>query len=104
MKSSGFHQLNIELAKYSERVNYEFFTMDFAVHRTAIDEEALQKSFRQIFSSSANPNDDGLRLSTEEYIKYKKRYVKHLQFDPDIQNLSKFSTHFYSFTAPLLNN
>ena len=81
--------MSLELAKYGEKVDYEFYTMD---HRTnnAIDEERLQKAIQQMFSAPADPKDDGRRLSIEEYIKYKKRYVKHLQFDPDIQNLSKF--------------
>ena len=63
----------------------------WATHETAIDAKQLYNAIQQMFSPSADPSGDELRLSMEEYIKYKKRYVKHLQFDPDLQNLSKFS-------------
>ena len=101
--------MSLELAKYSDKVDYEFYTID---HRTnnAIDEERLQKAIQQMFSAPADPKDDGMKLSIEEYIKYKKRYVKNLQFDPDIQNLSKlfFSQHLcskrYLFPAVMIEH
>ena len=62
----------------------------WGTHDTAIDAKQLYNAIQQMFSPSADPSGDELRLSMEEYIKYKKRYVKHLQFDPDLQNLSKF--------------
>ena len=68
--ASGFQTLGLELAKY-----------------TAVDAKQLQNT---MFPSPTDSTDDGLRLSTEEYIKYKKSYVKHLHFDPIIPNLSKF--------------
>ena len=83
--------MSLELAKYGRKVDYEFYNMDYGhTTNTAMDEEHLQKAIQQAFSAPADPKDNGLRLSIEEYIKYKKRYVKLLQFDPDIQNLSKF--------------
>ena len=85
---SGFYALSLELANYGGKVDYEFYNMEHTTN-TAIDEERLQKAIQQIFFAPADPKDDALRLSIEEYIKYKKRYVKHLQFDPDLQNLSK---------------
>ena len=63
-----------ELAKYSKN----------------IDGEALEITLQQMISPAANPKEDVLKLVTSEYIKYKQSYVKHLQFDPDLQNLSKF--------------
>ena len=62
----------------------------WATHNTAIDAKQLYSAIQQMFSPSADPNGDELSLLMEEYIKYKKIYVKHLQFDPDLQNLSKF--------------
>ena len=59
-------------------------------HNTAIDAKQLYNSIQQMFSSLADPNEDEIGLSMKEYIEYKKRYVKHFQFNPDIQNLSKF--------------
>ena len=59
-------------------------------HNTAIDAKQLYNSIQQMFSSLADPNGDEIRRSMKEYIEYKKRYVKHFQFNPDIQNLSKF--------------
>ena len=82
--------MSSELAKYGQEVDSEFYQNDLYAN-TAIDEERLQKALQQMFSEPADPKDEGLRLSMEEYIKYKKRYVKHLQFDPDLQNLSNFS-------------
>ena len=40
-----------------------------------------------------------MRSSEEEYVKYKKRYVKHLQFDPALQNLSKFLAVIVALTS-----
>ena len=81
--------MSSELAKYGKKVDYELYSHDLIAH-TAIDEEPLKKALQQMFASTADPKDEGLRLSMEEYIKYKKRYVKHLLFDPNLQNLSKF--------------
>ena len=69
--SSGFQTLGLELAKY-----------------TAVDAKQLQNA---LFPPPRDFKVGGLILSTEEYIKYKKSYVKHLQFDPILPNLSKFS-------------
>ena len=62
--------MGLELAKY-----------------TAVDAKQLQSA---LFPSPTDSRDGGLILSTEEYIKYKKSYVRHLQFDPSLPNLSEF--------------
>ena len=80
--------MSSELAKYGQKVDSEFYSNELFAN-TAIDGERLQKALQQMFLSPADPKNEGLRLTMEKYIKYKKRYVKHLQFDPDIQNLSK---------------
>ena len=82
--------MSSELAKYGQKVDRELYYYELHAN-TAIDEEPLQEALQQMFSEPVDPKDEGLRLSMEEYIKYKKRYVKHLQFDPDLQNLSNFS-------------
>ena len=83
----GFNKLSLELAKYSRKIDEE---LDGWSHDTAIDAKQLYNSIQQMFSSLADPNGDEIGLSMKEYIEYKKRYVKHFQFNPDIQNLSKF--------------
>ena len=68
---SGFHTLSIELDKYL----------------SAIDGKRLYSALQQTLSSAAGSKADEMM---EEYTKYKKRYVKNLQFNPKAQNLSKF--------------
>ena len=87
---SGFYALSLELAKYGEKVDYELFLMNYREHNTAIDAEQLQKALQQMLSPNPDQKEDDLRLLMDKYIKYKKGYVKHLQFNPDNQNLSEF--------------
>ena len=106
--SLGFYTLSLELAKYSKKVDWEFYSNDIRAH-TAIDGDRLQKTLQQMFASQADHKDDGLRLSKEEYMKYKKSYAKHLQFNPNIQNLSKFKHQLkklkiYPFPASLIKH
>ena len=84
---AGFDTLSLELAMYSKKVDDE---LRYGHQNTALDGERLQKALWQILSSQEDPKANGLRLSIAEYIKYKERYVKHLQFDPNLHNLSKF--------------
>ena len=83
-----------ELANYGKKVDEEFKTIDLhnlRTHNTAIDGDRLQKALRLLFPSlAAGTKEVKLRAFTEEYVKYKRRYVKHLQFDPDLKNLSKY--------------
>ena len=93
---AGFNKLSLELAKYSRKIDEELDMMNsnveygWSMHDTAIDAKQLYNSIQQMFSSLADPNRDEIRLSMKEYIEYKERYVKNFQFNPDIQNLSKF--------------
>ena len=88
LNSSGLFKLSSELAKYGQKVDYKFYSNGLSGY-TAIDEEPLQKALQQMFSEPADPKSEGLKLTMEEYIKYKKRYVKHLQFNPNLTNLSE---------------
>ena len=84
--------MSLELANYGKKVDENFKTIDLykkGTHDTVIDGERLQNALRQFFPSSTGSKEVELRTLMEEYIKYKKRYVKHLQFDPDLKNLSK---------------
>ena len=85
--------MSLELANYGKRVDEELERID-AYSRgfhiaTAIERDRLQNAIRQFFPSLAGTKEAELRTYMEEYIKYKKSYVKHLQFDPDLKNLSK---------------
>ena len=44
------------------------------------------------FESSRREEDGNKKLQIEEYIGYKKSLLKHLQFDPDAENLSNISS------------
>ena len=84
--------MSLELANYGKKVDEELQKMIYSshtIHKTAIDGERLQNALRQFFPSSAGTKEVELRTHMEEYIKYKKSYVKHLEFDPDLKNLSK---------------
>ena len=87
--------MSLELAKYSKKVDGELEEIDIRYRKTqntAIDGEHLFNAFQQMFSTLADPKQDGLyKLSMEKYTKYKKSYIKHLQFNPEVKNLSKFS-------------
>ena len=50
-------------------------------------EALLQKIFP---SSSATEKVDNVKTLTDAYHKYKMEYVKHLSFNPEGENLSKF--------------
>ena len=57
------------------------------------DEESLENEVMQMFPILTDEKEDGVSLLMEKYIMYKKDYMKHLQFDPALENLSycKFS-------------
>ena len=60
-----------------------------------------------VSSPEGDPRENMPRLLMEGYIEYKKRYVKHLQFNPAIQNLSKFlfPQHFcHTFPAAMIEH
>ena len=55
------------------------------------DDELLQPLQELFSSSSGNENDeeDSILLQTEAYHNYKRKYVKHLTFNPKEKNFSK---------------
>lgn len=56
-----------------------------------MSEGLLDNALTQSFPTSPDKNKDDVRFLTEKYIMYKKNYMKQLQFDPELENLSKFS-------------
>ena len=56
------------------------------------DEASLENALTELFPTSTEENEDDVSLlMMEKYMMYKKNYMKHLQFDPELENLSKFS-------------
>ena len=43
----------------------------------------------QMFPTSTEDEENGVKAFTESYHKYKREYVKHLSFNPEEENLSK---------------
>ena len=43
-----------------------------------------------MISTSSDEKEDELKLLNEEYRQYKKDYMKHLEYDPETPDLSKF--------------
>ena len=48
-----------------------------------------KESLQQMFLTSTDEEEDGMKSFTESYHKYKREYVKHLNFNPEEENLSK---------------
>ena len=55
----------------------------------------LQSELEQLFSTPMEEDDKFLSLLTERYMNYKVNYVKHLFFNADTQNMSKFNNHIF---------
>ena len=55
---------------------------------------------RMLSTSSADEKIDIVKSLTESYHKYKREYVKHLSFNPEEENLSKYS-NFRNYAPPL---
>ena len=53
--------------------------------------ERLSAAFQKLFSTSADEKDDEINSLTESYRKYKRNYVKHLQFNLNNENLSEYN-------------
>ena len=69
---SGFHMMTQELSNGVRFWNFG-------------SKERLQ----QMFLTSTEEEEDGVKRFTESYHKYKREYVKHLSFNPEEENLSK---------------
>ena len=52
--------------------------------------EHLQASFKEMFPIPAHERYMDVKMMTARYLQYKMDYVKHLAFNPEEQNLSKF--------------
>ena len=52
--------------------------------------EHLQATLYEMFPISAHERGVDVELLTERYLNYKMEYVKHLAFNPEEQNFSKF--------------
>ena len=52
--------------------------------------ERLNDALQQMFPASADKKVDEIQSLTESYHKYKREYVKHISFNPEDENLSKF--------------
>ena len=52
--------------------------------------EHLQATLYEMFPTSAHERDVDVEMMAARYLNYKMDYVKHLAFNPEEQNLSKF--------------
>ena len=59
------------------------------LHIGSITEE-MHLTFQQMFPTFVDEETDQLKLLTEKYHKYKREYLKHLCFNPEGENLSKY--------------
>ena len=57
--------------------------------------EFFNEALQEIFQFSTFESEDRVKSLTEVYHKYKSKYVKHLFFNPDNENLCKLSFKFY---------
>ena len=48
-----------------------------------------KERLQQMFPTSAEGEEAGIKSFTDTYYKYKREYVKHLNFNPEEGNLSK---------------
>ena len=71
--SSGLHTLTHELSQ----------------GRQIESKERLNVALHQMFPASTDGKADEVKSASESYHKYKRKYVKHLCFNPDNENLSK---------------
>ena len=69
-----------------------------AAHHMPTEKE-LENAVTQLFPNSADKKEDDVRLLMEKYMMYKENYMKHLQFDSKLENLSKFSIFAPHLTA-----
>ena len=58
-------------------------------HGVSYWEDGSKERLRHMFPASAEEEVDGMKSLTESYHMYKRKYVKHLSFSPEEENLSK---------------
>ena len=86
--SSGLHALTHELSQ----------------GREIESKERLNVALHQMFPASTDRKADEVKSASESYHKYKRKYVKHLCFNPDNENLSKcFLSSRCLYTLPATN-
>ena len=78
----GFHLLTHEL-RYGVAWSYG----------QSESKERLYDALQQMFPFSADDREDEVKSLTEKYHQYKRKYVKHLGFNPKEENLSKCNLH-----------
>ena len=91
--SSGFQRLNKQM--YDKTGYPRYSSIDWQYE----DKELFADGLQQIFPSSTFEGDEQVKALTEAYYKYKNKYVKHLFFNPDNENLCE-----YFFTFQTLSN
>ena len=69
--------------------NSGFRALSSGLPQDSIDREQLL-SLQQLVSTSADGKEAGRESFREQYKRYKESFVKHLRFDPEKPNLSKF--------------
>ena len=74
LQQPGLHILAHELARYDKQKKI-----------------SLENALTQLFPTPTEKKKDNVRSLIEKYTTHKKRYMKNLQFDPQLENLSKFS-------------
>ena len=63
---------------------------DYAWDSRSESKERFLATLQHIFTSSVDEKVDDLKSLTEKYHKYKREYVKHLSFNPEQGNFSKY--------------
>ena len=59
------------------------------IHGVSFLENGSKERLQQMFATSTKEEEDGMKSCTESYHKYKGEYVKHLEFNPANESLSK---------------
>ena len=72
---SGLHTLTEELNSYA--------------WKQSVSKERVLVALQQMFPTSADEKVDNIKSLTESYHRYKREYVKHLNFNPQAETLSK---------------
>ena len=61
-----------------------------------VDKDGLQVTLEDMFPISAHEKDREAKEAIARYLEYKRDYVKHINFNPNEANFSKYDfVHFY---------
>ena len=86
--SSGFYALTQALDDSSTWSPYE--------------SERFLIALQQMFAISADKKEDDLKSFKESYLRYKRKYVKHIGFNPDNDNLSNLTFHYMKLSKLIM--